>query len=128
MLTTRQGGQAANAFGSVEQASNNSPPLSLDAEHNILAAIVRWVEEGVAPDTLTGVYYHDNDVANGVGFTRPLCRVRIRLLTELNDVTEGLCSTPTTCDTSAETLIVPKASSVHSIRLELPVGLQLVTR
>ncbi|RPD61212.1 feruloyl esterase-like protein [Lentinus tigrinus ALCF2SS1-6] len=68
------GGLAANAFGSVEQASNNSPPLSLDADHNILAAIVRWVEEGVAPDTLTGVYYNDNDVANGVGFTRPLCR------------------------------------------------------
>ncbi|KAI0661668.1 feruloyl esterase-like protein [Cubamyces menziesii] len=68
------GGFAANAFGSVEQASNDNPPLSFDPQHNILAAIVRWVEEGVAPDTLTAVNYKDNNVTNGVGFTRPLCR------------------------------------------------------
>ncbi|KAI0749371.1 feruloyl esterase-like protein [Daedaleopsis nitida] len=72
--TCLQGGFAANAFGSVEQASNDNPPLSLDPEHNILAAIVRWVEEGVAPETLTAANYKDNDVANGVGFTRPLCK------------------------------------------------------
>ncbi|KAI0671669.1 feruloyl esterase-like protein [Trametes maxima] len=68
------GGFAANAFGSVEQASNNNPPISFDPEHNILAAMVRWVEEGVAPDTILAANYKDNDVANGVGFTRPLCR------------------------------------------------------
>ncbi|KAI0635862.1 feruloyl esterase-like protein [Trametes polyzona] len=68
------GGFAANAFGSVEQASNNNPPLSFDPQHNILAAMVRWVEEGVAPDTLTAANYKGNNATNGVGFTRPLCR------------------------------------------------------
>ncbi|KAI0649165.1 feruloyl esterase-like protein [Trametes meyenii] len=68
------GGFAANAFGSVEQASNNNPPISFDPEHNILAAMVRWVEEGVAPDTILAANYKDNDAANGVSFTRPLCR------------------------------------------------------
>ncbi|KAI0710198.1 feruloyl esterase-like protein [Earliella scabrosa] len=67
------GGFGANAFGAVQQASNDMPPLSLDPEHNVLAAIVRWVEEGVAPEKLTAVYYNDNNVANGIGFTRPLC-------------------------------------------------------
>ncbi|KAI8969402.1 feruloyl esterase-like protein [Trametes punicea] len=63
------GGQAANAFGGTSQP----PPLSLDPEHNILAAMVRWVEEGVAPSTIVGVKYNDDNVANGVAFTRPLC-------------------------------------------------------
>ncbi|PIL35641.1 hypothetical protein GSI_02370 [Ganoderma sinense ZZ0214-1] len=68
------GGYGANAFGAVEQASNSNPPLSNDPEHNILSAIVRWVEEGIAPENFTAAYYIDNDVANGVGFTRPLCK------------------------------------------------------
>ena len=38
--------------------------------------MVRWVEEGVAPETITGAHWKDNDVANGLDFTRPLCRVR----------------------------------------------------
>ncbi|TBU33530.1 feruloyl esterase-like protein [Dichomitus squalens] len=67
-------GYAANAFGGVQQASTNNPPLSLDPQHNILAAIVQWVEYGIAPDNFTAVSYNANDVANGIGFTRPLCR------------------------------------------------------
>lgn len=38
--------------------------------------MVHWVEDGVAPDTLTAANYVGNNVSNGVGFTRPLCRVR----------------------------------------------------
>lgn len=38
--------------------------------------MVQWVEEGIAPDTLTAANYVGNNVSNGVGFTRPLCRVR----------------------------------------------------
>ncbi|KAH9945412.1 feruloyl esterase-like protein [Epithele typhae] len=68
------GGPGANAFGSVEQASNNNPPLSFDPQHNIVAAMVQWVEEGIAPDTLTAAHYVGNDAANGVEFTRTLCR------------------------------------------------------
>ncbi|KAI0349703.1 feruloyl esterase-like protein [Trametes cingulata] len=64
------GGQAANAFGGVSQPA----PLSLDPEHNIVAAMVRWVEEGVAPATITGVKYNNDVKADGVAFTRPLCK------------------------------------------------------
>lgn len=51
------------------------PPASFDAEHNILAAMVKWVEEGHAPDTLTATFWKDNSFVNGVEFTRPLCKV-----------------------------------------------------
>ncbi|KAI0656889.1 feruloyl esterase-like protein [Cubamyces menziesii] len=65
-----RGGQAANAFGGVSQPR----PLSFDPEHNILAAMVQWVEEGIAPSTVIGVKYKNDDVAEGVQFTRPLCK------------------------------------------------------
>lgn len=52
------------------------PPLSNDAEHNIVAALVKWVEDDVAPDNLIGTAYKNNNVADGVAFTRPLCKVR----------------------------------------------------
>ncbi|KAH9948590.1 feruloyl esterase-like protein, partial [Amylocystis lapponica] len=68
------GGYGANAFGGIGQASSGMPPLSFDAEHNILAAMVQWVEEGVAPSSLTAVYWKDNNSTNGLGFTRPLCQ------------------------------------------------------
>lgn len=70
-----QGGFGANAFGGAGQASSGMPPASLDAEHNILAAMVRWVEEGHAPETLTATFWKNNNFTEGVGFTRPLCKV-----------------------------------------------------
>lgn len=51
------------------------PPLSYDPQYNILAAMVQWVEEGIPPDTIYGVYWNDNNVTNDVGFIRPICQV-----------------------------------------------------
>ncbi|CDO70498.1 hypothetical protein BN946_scf184569.g41, partial [Trametes cinnabarina] len=69
-VDAHQGGQAANAFGGVSQPR----PLSSDAQHNVLAAMVRWVENGIAPSTITGVKYANDNPAAGVEFTRPLCK------------------------------------------------------
>ncbi|KAH9838382.1 feruloyl esterase-like protein [Rhodofomes roseus] len=69
-----QGGNGANAFGSVQQASNNMPPLNHEPEYDVLAAMVQWVEQGIAPSNLTAVHYKDNDVANGIDAIRPLCQ------------------------------------------------------
>lgn len=47
------------------------PPLSTDPERNIFDALVRWVEEGVAPDRLIGSGPSPRDPKNTM--TRPLC-------------------------------------------------------
>lgn len=52
------------------------PSLSLDPEHNIVSAMVRWVEDGVAPSSVIGVKYNNDVPANGIAFTRPICKVR----------------------------------------------------
>ena len=67
-----QGGPGATSFGATY---DSQPALSNGAVHNVLSAIVRWVEEGIAPDNFTAAHYHNGDKAQGVDFTRPICKV-----------------------------------------------------
>ena len=69
-----QTGNAATSFGG---ANDINPPLSNDAQHNVLRAIVRWVEEGVAPETFVAAAYNDGSAVNGLNYTRPVCKVRV---------------------------------------------------
>ncbi|TFK53650.1 feruloyl esterase-like protein [Heliocybe sulcata] len=68
------GGYGANAFGGGGQAASGMPPTTNDPTHNVLSAMVQWVEEGVAPDHLVAAYYNNNNATQGVAFTRPLCK------------------------------------------------------
>ncbi len=47
--------------------------LPLDSEHDILTALVRWVEQGVAPDTIIATTFVDDVPAKGILFQRPIC-------------------------------------------------------
>jgi hypothetical protein len=60
-------GPGANAFG----RHGNSPVT--DAKHDILTALNRWVEHGVAPKKIIATHYFDNDPAKRIQFQRPLC-------------------------------------------------------
>jgi hypothetical protein len=44
-----------------------------DADHNIYAALERWVEQGVAPGRVIAKKYRDDDPTKGIEMTRPLC-------------------------------------------------------
>ncbi|KAI0734161.1 feruloyl esterase-like protein [Fomitopsis betulina] len=68
------GGDGANAFGAVQQASNDMPPLNHDPQYDVLAAMVQWVESGIAPSSLIAVHYQNNTVAGGIDAIRPLCQ------------------------------------------------------
>ncbi|THU87952.1 tannase and feruloyl esterase [Dendrothele bispora CBS 962.96] len=52
--------------------------LNLDPASNVLMAMVRWVEEGVAPETVLGTKYVDDTVSEGVAFARAHCRYPLR--------------------------------------------------
>src|SRR5262249_56041862 len=38
-----------------------------------VAPLVKWVEQGVAPERITATKYNGDNPANGVAMTRPLC-------------------------------------------------------
>jgi feruloyl esterase len=64
------GGPGPNSFG---QSLAQARPLSNSPEHDILSALERWVEEGVAPERIVAVKYVNNQPAQGIQRTRPLC-------------------------------------------------------
>lgn len=72
-----RGGPGATGVGisGQEDISNGGEGQSsqLDAEHDLVLALVDWVEKGKAPKQLIGAHYIDEDKRNGVEFTRKLC-------------------------------------------------------
>jgi len=50
----------------------------LSPDRNVLMAMVRWVEEGVAPDIILGTKFVNDDPDEGVQFSRRHCRLPMR--------------------------------------------------
>lgn len=59
-----------SAFGS---DNIHGVPGFEDAKHDIVLAIMNWVENGTAPDTLVATKYKDDDATEGVQRQRTLC-------------------------------------------------------
>jgi hypothetical protein len=67
------GGPGPNQFGNVQPAAVPANP-----ENNLLLALRRWVEEGVAPRSVVATKFVNDAPASGVAATRPLCPVPAR--------------------------------------------------
>lgn len=52
--------------------------VAYDVENSVLASLVRWVEEGVPPDTLLGTRFLNNDPNQGIERQRRHCRYPFR--------------------------------------------------
>ena len=63
------GGPGATIFGN---AGGLEPPEE-DADHDVVMALDRWVEKGVAPDRIIATGFVDGNPAKGVYMTHPLC-------------------------------------------------------
>jgi len=63
------GGPGPNAIGGVF----GLPSTSRDPQHDVVAALAHWVEDGVAPDQIVATFYRDNDPSKGIGAQRPRC-------------------------------------------------------
>jgi feruloyl esterase len=50
----------------------------LDPDENVLMAMVRWIEEGIAPETITGTAFVNQTQVLGVDFKRAHCRYPYR--------------------------------------------------
>jgi hypothetical protein len=63
------GGAGPNAVG----GAFSLPAPSRDAEHDVVAALEHWVEDGVPPVEITATLYRDNDANKGIAAQRPWC-------------------------------------------------------
>lgn len=64
------GGPGAHVIGN----GGFSPAASLEPEENVLMAIVRWVEEGIAPEVVVGTAFVNGTASDGVDYKRRHCR------------------------------------------------------
>jgi len=62
------GGPGPNNFGGRGQHWAKD-----DADHDILRALDRWVEQGIAPDRIIATKFVNDDPQQGIARTRPLC-------------------------------------------------------
>jgi len=62
------GGAGPNSFGN---GTSNGPVI--DADHDLLKALERWTERGIAPDKIVATKYSNDDPAQGILLQRPLC-------------------------------------------------------
>ncbi len=63
------GGPGPNRFGGANQGYS---PVD-DADHDVVRALDRWVETGVAPEQIVATKLVNDDSKQGVQRTRPLC-------------------------------------------------------
>jgi feruloyl esterase len=67
-------GPGPNAFGGTRYLNAGQPnPPVLDPQHDLISAIVAWVEQGRAPDAIIATKFRDDDAAKGIVMQRPLC-------------------------------------------------------
>ena len=62
-------GPGPNAIGGVFGLPSPSP----NPQHDVVAALARWVEYGAAPETIVATRYRDNDPTKGIAEQRPWC-------------------------------------------------------
>ncbi|KAF2845817.1 tannase and feruloyl esterase [Plenodomus tracheiphilus IPT5] len=67
------GGPGASFIGNSRRNT-----ASLSPKENVLLATIRWVEEGVAPDTITGTAFVNGTMSAGVDYKRRHCRWPLR--------------------------------------------------
>jgi hypothetical protein len=74
------GGPGATYIGNGPQSVT-----TLDPDESVLMATVRWVEEGIAPDTITGTAYVNGNKSAGVASKRRHCRWPYRIVYQGSD-------------------------------------------
>lgn len=83
-------GHCSGGPGATFVGQNIASNATLNPEGNVLTAMIRWVEEGIAPDTVLGTAYVNETMSSGeIAFQRRHCRwPRRNVYTGSGDPTE----------------------------------------
>ncbi|KAK5136184.1 hypothetical protein LTR08_004021 [Meristemomyces frigidus] len=73
-------GHCSGGVGAWQIGQNGASAVNatLDAQHNVLLRMIDWVENGEAPETLTGVKFVNDTASLGVDFVRNHCKYPLR--------------------------------------------------
>jgi feruloyl esterase len=97
------GGPGTTYFGQLDLSTLGVNPekftIPADPEHNIISALERWVEQGIAPGPIIATkFVNEMDPGAGVQMTRPLCpypqTAAYKGSGDTNDAVNFACTTP----------------------------------
>lgn len=71
-------GHCGEGPGATFIGNTAAAPASYDPDQNVLTAMIRWVEQGIAPETITGTKFVNDTPALGVDTKRARCRYSLR--------------------------------------------------
>lgn len=74
-------GHCANGPGAWVVGTQGGPlatAIGLDPNKSVMAALINWVENGIAPETLEGTKFVNDTPSEGISFTRKHCRYPLR--------------------------------------------------
>ncbi|KAK4237665.1 Tannase/feruloyl esterase [Achaetomium macrosporum] len=71
-------GHCAGGPGATFIGQGRDSTASLDPEQNVLMAVVRWVEQGMAPEAILGTAFVDGVAGGEVAFRRRHCKYPLR--------------------------------------------------
>ena len=104
------GGNGPNAFGE----SVGLPSPTPDADHDVVRALIRWVEQGVPPDQIIATQYTNNNATQPIIRQRPLCAypnvARYNGTGDVNSASSFSCGAPDPAN------LVPSAAELAQIR------------
>jgi pimeloyl-ACP methyl ester carboxylesterase len=87
------GGPGPNQFG-----QGGSGIVAADAQHDVFRALMAWSESGTEPQAIVATKFVDDNPAQGVSRTRPICPypqvARYRENGSTNDAANFVCTTP----------------------------------
>ncbi|KAI4155765.1 MAG: hypothetical protein LQ340_000785 [Diploschistes diacapsis] len=59
--------------GQIVGGGNYSVPGFMDPQHDVVLAVINWVENGTAPDSIIATKWHNNSLSGGLQKQMPLC-------------------------------------------------------
>ncbi len=74
----KMSGHCGGGVGAHMIGQTGAETTTLDPQHNVLLRMVDWVENGNAPETVTGTKYVNDDPTQGVAFVRHHCKYPAR--------------------------------------------------
>ena len=93
------------------------PSSSDDADHDVVKAMIKWVEKGVPPERIVATQYTNNDPTQPVVRQRPLCSYpdepRYKGHGDINDASSFTCEAPKTSN------LVPTEAEMNQIRYSI---------
>jgi feruloyl esterase len=99
------------------------PPAAYrDADHHVVSALMKWVEQGVAPDRIIANKF---DASGNVTRSRPICAYPSEAAYigsgDINDAANFVCDTPNLPDRAVtESDLINVRNSLTQRALELP--------